>query len=128
LQLTREASPKNLIRAWDQDRVRIGEEWINGHLIVAADTILRDWNPGDPAHPSFADLQGALALDPEIIVVGVATTQPVPDVELMAELAALSIGLEFMSLPAACRTFNVLVHEERRVVAALSHPPSAARA
>jgi uncharacterized protein len=37
----------------------------------------------------------------------------------MSELAARSIGLEIMSTPAACRTFNVLVHEQRRVVAAL---------
>jgi uncharacterized protein len=34
-------------------------------------------------------------------------------------LAAQGIGLEVMDLGAACRTFNILVQEERRVAAAL---------
>ena len=122
LQITREASSRNLIRAWDAGRVRIGEEWINGHLIVAADTIVRDWVPADPARPSIADLTVALSLKPEIIVIGVGATTPVPDVDLMAELAERAIGTEIMSVPAACRTFNVLVHEERRVVIAICRP------
>ena len=37
----------------------------------------------------------------------------------MTELASLGIGLEIMDTPAACRTYNVLVHEDREVVAAL---------
>ena len=37
----------------------------------------------------------------------------------MADLAERRIGLEIMSTPAACRTFNVLLQEQRRVVAAL---------
>ena len=46
-----------------------------------------------------------------------------PDVELMAALAEQRVGLEIMSTPAACRTFNVLVQERRRVVAAMFNPP-----
>jgi uncharacterized protein len=42
---------------------------------------------------------------------------------LMALLAERGVGLEIMGTPAACRTFNVLVHERRRVVAALFNPP-----
>jgi uncharacterized protein len=40
----------------------------------------------------------------------------------MAALATRRVGLEIMSTPAACRTFNVLVHERRRVAAALFNP------
>ncbi len=124
--ITRETTPRNVIRAWDDGRVRIGEEWINGHLIVAADRIVRDWLPADPARPSIGDLAPAFDFAPEIIVIGIGTAAPVPDVELMADLAERAVGLELMSIPAACRTYNVLVHEERRVVAALCQPPSAA--
>jgi uncharacterized protein len=58
-------------------------------------------------------------MNPEIIVLGLATLAPIPDIDLMAALADRSIGLEIMTTPAACRTYNVLVHEHRRVVAAL---------
>ena len=40
----------------------------------------------------------------------------------MAAVAARSVGLEIMNTPAACRTFNVLLQEQRRVVAALFNP------
>jgi uncharacterized protein len=40
----------------------------------------------------------------------------------MGALAARRVGLEIMSTPAACRTYNVLVHERRRVAAALMNP------
>lgn len=123
MQITREASSRNLIRAWETGRIRIGEEWINGHLIVTADRIVRDWLPADPLRPQLEDLAAALTLEPEIIVIGVGAAMPVPDVDLMAAFADRAIGIEMMSLPAACRTFNVLVHEERRVVAALCQPP-----
>lgn len=119
MQITLETSARNTIRAWDTGRVRIGEEWINGHLILAADRIVRDWAPADPAHPAIDDLDAALALEPEIIVIGIADPAPVPDVELMAALASRAIGVEMMSMDAACRTYNVLVHEARRVVAVL---------
>jgi len=37
----------------------------------------------------------------------------------MAELAERGLGLEIMDTAAACRTYNVLIHEQREVVAAL---------
>ena len=38
---------------------------------------------------------------------------------LTAEIAKAGIGLEVMDLQAACRTYNILVAEERKVAAAL---------
>ncbi|HSC16586.1 MAG TPA: MTH938/NDUFAF3 family protein, partial [Gammaproteobacteria bacterium] len=76
---------------------------------------------------TIADLEPALALDPTIIVLGTGTEHLLPDVELMAAVAARSVGLEIMSTPAACRTFNVLLGEQRRVVAALFNPATAVR-
>jgi uncharacterized protein len=67
-------------------------------------------------------LEPALALEPAIIVLGTGTERLLPDVELMGDVAARSVGLEVMSTPAACRTFNVLLQEQRRVVAALFNP------
>ncbi len=52
-------------------------------------------------------------------MLGTGTERLLPDVELMAAVAARSVGLEIMNTPAACRTFNVLLQEQRRVVAAL---------
>jgi len=125
MQITLEQSTNNLIRAWEPGRIRIGEQWLTGHLIVTAETIVSDWTPVNGPRISIDDLGPALEIKPELVVVGAGIEALTPDIDLMAELAALGIGLEYMQTPAACRTYNVLVHEGRRVAAALmQHEPS----
>jgi uncharacterized protein len=119
MQLTRDTGAVHYIRAWEPGRVRVAERWITGNVIVGPEHILESWTLTPPDKLTFADLEPALALEPTIIVLGTGTQQLLPDVELMAALAARSIGLESMNTPAACRTFNVLLQEQRRVVAAL---------
>lgn len=119
MKLTREVSSANLVRAWDEGRVCVGEEWLKGHLILTAEQIIRDWPVTHPERLRLSDLEPAIALAPEIIILGTGALLQFPDMTLAAALAEQRIGLEIMDTPAACRTYNVLVHEERRVAAAL---------
>ena len=122
MQLTRDSSAVNFIRAWEPGRVRVAERWVEGNVIVGSDEIIEHWTTNTASRLSIADLAPALALKPTIIVLGTGTERLLPDVELMAAVAAHSVGLEIMNTPAACRTFNVLLQEQRRVVAALFNP------
>jgi uncharacterized protein len=117
--LTRDSSAVNFIRAWEPGRVRIADRWVAGNVLVGNDAIIESWTPNAAARLTIADLEPALALQPTIIVLGTGVERLLPDVELMAAVAARSVGLEIMNTPAACRTFNVLLQEQRRVVAAL---------
>ena len=153
MQLTRDGSTQHFIRAWEPGRIRIGERWVTGHVIVSAEQIVEGWMTamdggnaaiagrtsrptamdggsaaiagrtsrpiGAPTTLTLEDLAPALALAPTILLLGTGTERFLPDVELMAALAQRRVGLEIMSTPAACRTFNVLLQEQRRVVAAL---------
>ena len=123
MQLTRDIAAANLIRSYEPGRIKIGERWLQGHLIVAPENLIEDWRVGPPAGVTVADLEPALALMAEIVLLGTGTSLVWPEADLMSALAPRGIGLEIMSTPAACRTFNVLVHERRRVVAALLNPP-----
>lgn len=123
MQLTRETATVNLIRAWEPGRIRIGDQWIGGHVIVSPDRIIADWRITDPAALTLAELAPAVELQPEIILLGTGAATLLTDIDLMGELAQQAIGLEIMSTAAACRTFNVLAHEQRRVVAALYNAP-----
>ncbi len=60
-----------------------------------------------------------LGLDLEILLLGTGPKQRFPHPRLTAALAAKRIGVEVMDLQAACRTYNILMAEERRVAAAL---------
>jgi uncharacterized protein len=119
MQLTREATAQNLIRAWERGRVLVGERWVSGNLIVSAERIVTDWSAQDPETLTLEDLAPALALEPEVILIGTGEAASLPNVELMSALAERGIGLEFMTTPAACRTYNVLAQEQRRVVVML---------
>jgi uncharacterized protein len=119
MQFSREESTRNLIRAWEPGRIRIGERWLTGNLIVSAETIVSDWTLRDRGRITVEDLAPALELEPELVIVGAGLTAVSPDFDLMRELAGLAVGLEYMQTQAACRTYNVLVHEGRRVAAAL---------
>jgi uncharacterized protein len=123
VQLSRDTSAAYLIRAYEPGRIRIAERWLTGHVIVAPDRLIEDWRVEAPAGIALEHLEPALALQPEIVLLGTGAALDWPDADLMAALAARAVGLEIMSTPAACRTFNVLVHEQRRVVAALLNPP-----
>jgi uncharacterized protein len=122
MQLTRDSSAVHLIRAWEPGRLRVADRWLTGNVIVGSEQILEGWTSVAPHQLTIAELEPALALEPTIIVLGTGTERLLPDVELMAAAAARSVGLEIMNTPAACRTFNVLLQEQRRVVAALFNP------
>jgi len=99
--------------------VQVGEQWIHSHLIISAQNLLIDWNVSDPISLTLADLELAIAFEPDLIILGTGNSVCIPNLDLMAEAANQGIGLEIMDTPAACRTYNVLVHENRAVVAAL---------
>lgn len=112
----------NLIRRYGADFIVIGEDKIRSSCIVSAATLTRDWPPRSvdelvPEH--FAPL---FALAPEVVVLSTGATQKFPRAALRAEFATRKIGLEVMEVGAACRTYNVLVGEERRVLAAVLLP------
>jgi uncharacterized protein len=58
-------------------------------------------------------------LQAEIVLLGTGARQRFPHPRLTAALSQARIGLEVMDLQAACRTYNILVAEERKVAAAL---------
>ena len=64
-------------------------------------------------------LEAIFALAPQLVLLGTGATQKFPATNIRAAFAQRRIGLEVMDVGAACRTFNLLVQEGRRVAAAL---------
>jgi len=109
----------NLIRGYAAGEVRIGERVQHAPCIVSADRLILDWRARAVAGLTSEDLEPVFALQPEIVLLGTGLRQIFPASAIKQAFAARGIGLEVMDLGAACRTYNILVQEERRVVAAL---------
>jgi uncharacterized protein len=120
MKLTRDArSDVNVVRGYGQGAVQIGERVVSTHCIVSADTLITSFSVGSAAELAASHLEPIFALNPEVVLLGTGSKQSFPTAEVRQAFAARGIGLEAMDLGAACRTYNVLVQEERRVVALL---------
>ena len=108
----------NTITSYGDDYVAVNGARRNRNVIVTAAEV-RDWNAPDFAHLTAEDFSELATLGVEIVLLGTGRRQRFPHPRLTAPLAAKRIGLEVMDSKAACRTYNILVAEERRVALAL---------
>jgi uncharacterized protein len=113
-----DASP-HLIRGYSREEIRVGRQIVRASCIVTGEQLITDWEPIcfealEPRH-----LAQVFELHPELVLAGTGPQQRFASPAVRAAFADARIALECMDLGAACRTFNVLVQEERRVAALL---------
>jgi len=113
------AGTHNAITGYGTGYVMVNRERFEKSVVVLPERIVGDW-----AAPSFAGLApehlAALAgLNLEIVLLGTGDRLRFPRPEIIAPLVRAGIGVEVMDLQAACRTYNILVAEGRKVAAAL---------
>jgi uncharacterized protein len=109
----------NLVRSYSDTELRIGEQRVQRSCLVMAERLITDWPPASFDELAPPHLEAIFALGPELVLLGTGPVQRFASAAVRAEFARRGVGLEVMQLGAACRTFNVLVQEERRVLAAL---------
>jgi uncharacterized protein len=112
----------NLIRRYGADFITVGEQTIHASCVVTASRLILEWPPRDVASLTQEHLATLFELEPEVVVLSTGERQSFPPAELRARFAERKIGLEVMEIGAASRTYNVLVSEERRVLAAILLP------
>jgi uncharacterized protein len=109
-----------LIQGYDQGGFRIAGTRHAGSVLVLPEQTLA-WPVSALQEVTAASLAPVRAVDPaiEILVLGCgARFVPIP-AQLRAALKAHGIVVEAMATGAACRTYNLLLAENRRVAAAL---------
>ncbi len=114
---------RNLFTGYGPGYVAINGERHQSSLIVMSDRIL-PWDvhePGEWTEQTFARLA---ALPLEILLLGTGPMLRFPHPRLSQPVRDAKIGLEVMDTAAACRTYNILLGEERRVGAALLVAPA----
>ncbi|MCU0977070.1 MAG: MTH938/NDUFAF3 family protein [Steroidobacteraceae bacterium] len=113
------AGPVNAITARGSGEIRVRERVFTASVVLTARDALPDWNARDAASLTLDDLDAVFALGPDLVVLGTGERQVFPPAALLAHAARRGIGLEVMDNAAACRTYNVLLHEGRNVAVAL---------
>ena len=107
------------IRAVSNEGILINDALYTRALIISADVLIDEW-PVSSAEQLCEELFAPiLALNPDLLLLGTGSKQVFPDPKLSFYLLSEGIGVEVMTTPAACRTFNIVMSEGRNAVAAL---------
>lgn len=115
---------RQLINAYGDGGFRIAGASYTGSVLVFPERTI-PW-PVDPgAELTVASLEAVLTAPdtPQVLLIGTGATTTFLPGPLRAALREKGIVAEPMATGAACRTFNVLLSEDRSVAAALIAPP-----
>lgn len=106
------------VTAYGPGFIDVNETRYQSHLLLAPDGPIQPWavDGFDALRPE--DFAALLALRPDLVLLGTGRRQRFPPARLTTALTQAGIGVEAMDTAAACRTYNILMAEGRRVVGA----------
>jgi len=113
------AAEGNVFTGHGQGFVRLGIVEYRENILVTAEQIVTGWAPAGFDALVAEDFAAIAALGPEVALLGTGSALRFPHPRLTRALVDARIGLEIMDTAAACRTFNILAAEGRRVAAAV---------
>ena len=105
--------------AYGAGSVSINEAVYRQSLVVTASEILSPWPVSSIADIDADTLAPIFATAPAVVLLGTGERQRFPEARIFALFGERGIGLEVMDNGALCRTFNILVAEDRAVTAAV---------
>jgi len=117
-----QAPAANIVTGTGPGWVRVGTDECRESVILLPDTVIKGWAPAGLDALTADDFAALLSHKPEIVLLGTGATQRFLHPRILAPLTDARVGVETMDTRAACRTFNILVAEGRRVAAALLIP------
>jgi uncharacterized protein len=116
------APGRQLIERYGAPGFRVSGAVYEGPVLVFPDRT-EAWNIADAAAIDLSSLAPVIAHgDVEILLLGLGRRMAAVALELRLGLRRHGIALEPMATGAACRTYNLLLGEDRRVAAALLPP------
>lgn len=119
MHIQKEAPEAHTILSYSDTEIKIGETLYTESFIVSRSNIITPWPVAGASALNEALLQTILDLKPEVIILGSNTPDVCQKLPAVQKLHAKNIGIECMTLGAASRTFNLLLTEERAVVAGM---------
>lgn len=105
------------IQAYHDTSIKINNIIYHDNLIVSRHHLITPWNVSFDPSCNQTPLKPILELEPELIILGARNPYQLRQSILTTTVPKGSIGIECMSLDAACRTFNILLSEHRNIVA-----------
>ncbi|MEC5400181.1 Mth938-like domain-containing protein [Uliginosibacterium sp. H1] len=107
-----------LIQRYDSSGVVVAGETLRGSVVLTPQAVIGPW-ARDRDSLVAADFAALLEQAPGVVLIGTGKRQHFPAPALLRPLIEAGVGWEVMDTGSACRTYNVLASEGRKVLAAL---------
>lgn len=117
----------NAVSKLERGRIWIHATPFETSLLVPWQGEVRAWPVGQPDQLQPPHFESILDWAPELVIFGSGSRHRFVSPALYRALIERRIGIETMDTAAACRTFNVLVHEGRKVLGAFILETAAAQ-
>jgi len=109
----------NTITAYQPGMIEVNRQPYTHSIIISPETLISPWEPNCLEELTSEHFAAILELKPQIFLLGVGATHQFPADKLLSLIYNAGISVEIMNTSAACRTYNILLAEDRNVVAAL---------
>ena len=106
------------IKNYENHSLYIDDKIYKNNVLMTSAAV-ENWNLNDIDNLNIDDFKNVLDCKPEIIILGTGGSLVIPTSTIINDIQNQGIGFEFMITDSACKTFNLLVSENRKVAAAL---------
>ncbi len=114
--LVDDPNSSNTITAYGPGWIKIAQSKIDKPCLVTRTTLSVDSLPNNIMDLNIQNMEPIVSLHPELVIIGTGKKQLFLDQKISSTLTKQRIGVEYMDTAAACRSFNILLAEERSIV------------
>lgn len=108
-----------LIRKLSPEGILVNDQLLNNSFWMSRDKGPTRWQADSLTTLSKETLEPIRQIKPEVVLIGTGAQHQLPTHPIYALMAEIGLPCEFMSTPAACRTYNLLANDYRQVVLAI---------
>ncbi len=119
VEIERGGAEANLIRAYGPGQVTVNQRVYAASVLIAPGRPVEPWTVVEFGEFRPSHFEVIAALCPEVAIIGTGARLRFLPSQLVRPLVEAQVGFEIMDTGAACRTYNILAAEGRKVVAAL---------
>lgn len=114
-----DGSAKYRITSYSAGVLLINGQSYHCSLLISPDELIAPWGPTSVSKLTVSDCEQILKLKPDIVIIGTGSRLESFDPGIFEPFYQRQIGVEVMDTGAACRTYTLLMAENRKVVAGI---------
>jgi len=109
----------HIIQSYEDDGIVVNSQCFTKSFLVSNTSLNENWGIDDIKQMTHEHWHDIIKLQPEVILMGTGKKLIFPHPSSYSPAIEKGIGVEFMDSRAACRTYNILLSEDRFVIAGI---------